>query len=130
MGDKVTLSQRRLRQWHLLKMVLEGRMSLNSGDIIFIWFFDWVLARVFASESYLRFQDEVLHNKGSGKLSICGRNIHRMRTDGKSIVQLGIFQSHIESTFPAQYGGAQNPLTTEELPVPIPSKPLNFTHGP
>jgi transposase len=30
MGDKLTLSQRRLRQWHLLKMVLEGRMPLRE----------------------------------------------------------------------------------------------------
>jgi transposase len=32
MGDKVTLSQRRLRQWHLLKMVLEGRMTLREAS--------------------------------------------------------------------------------------------------
>ncbi|NIO67960.1 MAG: ISNCY family transposase, partial [Anaerolineae bacterium] len=32
MGDKVTLSQRRLRQWHLLKMVLERRMTLREAS--------------------------------------------------------------------------------------------------
>ena len=32
MGDKLTLSQRRLRQWHLLKMVLEGRMTLAEAS--------------------------------------------------------------------------------------------------
>ena len=32
MGDKLTLSQRRLRQWHLLKMVLERRMTLREAS--------------------------------------------------------------------------------------------------
>jgi len=32
MGDKLTLSQKRLRQWHLLKMVLEGRMTLTEAS--------------------------------------------------------------------------------------------------
>jgi transposase len=32
MGDKLTLSQKRLRQWHLLKMVLEGRLSLREAS--------------------------------------------------------------------------------------------------
>jgi transposase len=32
MGDKLTLSQKRLRQWHLLKMVLERRMTLREAS--------------------------------------------------------------------------------------------------
>jgi transposase len=32
MGDKLTLSQRRLRQWHLLKMVLERQMTLKEAS--------------------------------------------------------------------------------------------------
>ena len=31
MEDKLTLSQRRLRQWHVLRMVLEGRMTLREA---------------------------------------------------------------------------------------------------
>jgi hypothetical protein len=40
-------------------------------------------------------QDEVLHNKGSGKLSICGRNIDQTWTGGKSILQLELL--HFEA---------------------------------
>jgi transposase len=32
MEDRVALSQRQLRQWHLLKMVLEGRISLREAS--------------------------------------------------------------------------------------------------
>jgi hypothetical protein len=34
------------------------------------------------------FQDETEHRGEKPKVSNCGRNMHRMRTDGKSIVQL------------------------------------------
>jgi hypothetical protein len=40
----------------------------------------------FVSESM--FQDEIDHRGSTRKVSISGRNMHRMRSDGKSIVQL------------------------------------------
>jgi len=38
------------------------------------------------------FQDVIDHKGDKRKVLICGRNMHRMRTDGKSIVQL-VFNS-------------------------------------
>jgi transposase len=32
MEDRVTLSQKQLKRWHLLKMVLEGRITLKEGS--------------------------------------------------------------------------------------------------
>jgi hypothetical protein len=83
-------------------------ISSNHGNLTFLVPQQQIKSNTFLiAIIYSRFQDAIAQRSSLPILSISGTNMHQMRTDGKSIVQLEIARSGFSfdiSSHPAKMG--------------------------